>query len=766
MKKLTNVIAFAMTLALLAGLCTFTASAAGIDRATFDDVIRETALAYYNKGMVVQYDSTSWTIQKRTAGYGGPCRLTTGEAPEEGSLDRWLYSVCSDYCFTVYKTAFGYELMGSMFKTPTNTMFTALTSLPWVAYKYDAKGEDPGAMTDLETAFRTVRPNLKVGDVIVGVRDGDGHAMLYIGDYKGDGHDYIIHCWGGKWDSTTGRDKIETKVTNANPEGGAIRIDDVDEAVFPPASVTTGSMNLRNEKSYGKGFIVLRPYDDPEFQKLTLTDVSAARLKYRGIEIDKAVEGTRYHSPVTGGDLQLTVAVTNNGKAAYSGLAVTDPLPTGAKLKDAGGGKEEGGKLSWTVDVPAGETVKLTYTVTVTAPRGGTVEFARGDVGGIPTRTFKLKVGGKKLSADAVDKAERLAMELTDINAADFTGQTDAIEFANNVYKKILGVELNLPTGFNNYLKGICTQTKVLGASDKYNGKMWMPKKDGVSAEWQTVRDMLILEHLTGFAVYLGDDPTQPRDTWVANDRVQEYKEEYYEIGDVFLVLKDPDVLQLTDQNNLGVYVYLGDGKVAAYDAEKGVSVEEFEDTVACMISQNVIFGLRPTQAYDDINAGPNVKLPFTDVTEADWFYTYVKDLYNDGTVNGMTATTFVPKGNLTYGQALKLIVCALGHGEQASTAGHWASGYLKFAQDKGWITGNVDLNGNVTRLAFCQIAAKAKNLTEQPATNPFKDTNDAAVLALNKAGVINGMSADTFDPSGLLTRAQISKIIHTLRGV
>ena len=52
----------------------------------------------------------------------------------------------------------------------------------------------------------------------------------------------------------------------------------------------------------------------------------------------------------------------------------------------------------------------------------------------------------------------------------------------------------------------------------------------------------------------------------------------------------------------------------------------------------------------------------------------------------------------------------------------------------------------------------------EQPENNPFEDTDDTAVLALNKAGVINGMTETTFEPTGILTRAQIAKIIWILR--
>ncbi len=196
----------------------------------------------------------------------------------------------------------------------------------------------------------------------------------------------------------------------------------------------------------------------------------------------------------------------------------------------------------------------------------------------------------------------------------------------------------------------------------------------------------------------------------------------------------------------------------------------EEPELVQCL-SFLAFYSLRPTLVYDDIHSGsPSVPaasgLKFTDVKESDGFYTYVKDLVADGTVNGMTETTFVPNGTLTYGQALKLIALGVGEKEPAKSGSHWASGYASLAKSKGWLAEDVNLDGTITRLALCKIAAKAKNLTAQPDSNPFKDTSDKDVLALNKAGVINGMTATEFRPEGLLTRAQISKIIHTLRKV
>ncbi len=154
----------------------------------------------------------------------------------------------------------------------------------------------------------------------------------------------------------------------------------------------------------------------------------------------------------------------------------------------------------------------------------------------------------------------------------------------------------------------------------------------------------------------------------------------------------------------------------------------------------------------------------FMDIKTTDWYYGYVRDLAEVGIINGMTETTFAPNERLTYGQALKLIALAAGENEQTAADGHWAGGYLALAKEKNWINEDVDLNAGISRLAFCQITARSQNLTQQPIRNPFQDTADPAVLALVNAGVINGMSADTFMPNATLTRAQIAKIIWCIK--
>ena len=155
--------------------------------------------------------------------------------------------------------------------------------------------------------------------------------------------------------------------------------------------------------------------------------------------------------------------------------------------------------------------------------------------------------------------------------------------------------------------------------------------------------------------------------------------------------------------------------------------------------------------------------LPFVDVYPEMWHHDYVKVLYEKEIIKGTSAGLFEPDGTLTWGQAMKILVLASGEPDQAPTATHWASGYLSHALKLGWISALPDPDAGITRLEFCQVAAKAQQLTAQPASNPFTDVTDPSVLALVQAGVISGTSPTTFDPNGTLTRGQIAKIVTLL---
>ena len=152
-----------------------------------------------------------------------------------------------------------------------------------------------------------------------------------------------------------------------------------------------------------------------------------------------------------------------------------------------------------------------------------------------------------------------------------------------------------------------------------------------------------------------------------------------------------------------------------------------------------------------------------------DWFYQYVRDLSIAGVVNGYPGYIFAPKGNVTWGEALKLVMLAAGYEEQAKTDTHWASGYLTKAKADKLISVTVDLDAPITRLAVAQIAAKAMelNTSDLSSVKPFTDTSDVYVQALSAAGIVEGYfsgGTSTFRPSNTLTRGQVSAIVWRMK--
>ena len=97
------------------------------------------------------------------------------------------------------------------------------------------------------------------------------------------------------------------------------------------------------------------------------------------------------------------------------------------------------------------------------------------------------------------------------------------------------------------------------------------------------------------------------------------------------------------------------------------------------------------------------------------------------------------------------------------ATGADWLKNTMAKAVELGIAPEDADGKALITRLAFCQTAAKLNKLAESKTESPFTDCTDGYVMALVDAKVINGMTETTFEPSATLTRAQIAKIIYQL---
>ena len=123
---------------------------------------------------------------------------------------------------------------------------------------------------------------------------------------------------------------------------------------------------------------------------------------------------------------------------------------------------------------------------------------------------------------------------------------------------------------------------------------------------------------------------------------------------------------------------------------------------------------------------------PFKDVKVSSWFGKYVIDLYNDGIINGTSATTYAPNDTLTWAAALKLLLVSHGDLKAADATGaDWSKNTIAKAAELGLVAADLDGAKAISRLEFCQVAAKLNKLAESKTESKFTDCTDGYVMAL-----------------------------------
>jgi len=186
--------------------------------------------------------------------------------------------------------------------------------------------------------------------------------------------------------------------------------------------------------------------------------------------------------------------------------------------------------------------------------------------------------------------------------------------------------------------------------------------------------------------------------------------------------------------------------------------------------------------------ASAETELPFTDVKKKAWFYDEVKYSYENGLMNGTSATLFEPNGKVT--RAMFVTMLGRLHGAEQATEtkykdvsfkkGAWYAGYVGWASDNGIVTGFEDNtfrpNDNLSREQMATIISRYIAYTGIIATKsadaPSYFTDEKRIGSWAKefvddmrlSGIITGKEGGKFDPKGKLTRAEAATIIMRLR--
>ena len=106
----------------------------------------------------------------------------------------------------------------------------------------------------------------------------------------------------------------------------------------------------------------------------------------------------------------------------------------------------------------------------------------------------------------------------------------------------------------------------------------------------------------------------------------------------------------------------------------------------------------------------------FTDAanTSVHWAAGYIAQGVADGWINGYGDGTFKPDNTVTYAEAVKMLVSAIGYELYAQNAGGYPSGYLSYGGSLDIIDG-VSVEGNSTELTRSQCAVLVNNAMQAP---------------------------------------------------
>lgn len=155
----------------------------------------------------------------------------------------------------------------------------------------------------------------------------------------------------------------------------------------------------------------------------------------------------------------------------------------------------------------------------------------------------------------------------------------------------------------------------------------------------------------------------------------------------------------------------------------------------------------------------------FTDVPETFWAYDEIAWAYDNGYVNGTTATTFSPNGSITR-QQVWMILARLSGKSPANMAEA-----RTWAMDNG-ISDGTNPGAAVTRqqlVALLYRFAELRNYAngQRADLSAYPDAGSVAGYAVEPLqwsvanGIVGGTSAGTLNPAGTATRAQFAVILY-----
>ncbi len=177
---------------------------------------------------------------------------------------------------------------------------------------------------------------------------------------------------------------------------------------------------------------------------------------------------------------------------------------------------------------------------------------------------------------------------------------------------------------------------------------------------------------------------------------------------------------------------------------------------------------------------------PFVDAAKNQWFYSYVKYVYENGIMDGIEKDKFAPDDNMTRAMFVTILGRLDGAEKKETNTfsdvvnGSWYSGYVGWAAEKGIFDGYPDgsfkPDDKITRQEAATAMTRYVNyvnahlLKVADASKNFEDKDNIAewaaanVETMRQSGILKGNDAGDFLPESNITRAEAAAIIQRVR--
>ena len=179
---------------------------------------------------------------------------------------------------------------------------------------------------------------------------------------------------------------------------------------------------------------------------------------------------------------------------------------------------------------------------------------------------------------------------------------------------------------------------------------------------------------------------------------------------------------------------------------------------------------------------GEATDLPFSDVTESDWFYDAVTYAYENGLMDGVGMGLFAPNSETTRAQLVTILHRLAGQPAPSGDSGFsdvetgtWYTDAVAWAAQNGIVNGVSDTQfapgDDITReqlavILYRYATYQGYDVSQRADLSGFVDAGTISTYAqealswANATGLITGTTATTLSPKGSATRAQVAQIL------